>query len=89
MLVFGLHIIFTNRKWKKVSLYGIELSHCHGNYFENLQKLNGIIQRTNTLKLYTDSHCDRFHSSLTAGHCFNNEYMGKQPVALKEYCTEY
>ena len=22
-------------------------------------------------------------------HCFNKDYVGKQPVALKEYCAEY
>ena len=36
-----------------------------------------------------DSHCNRIHSSLTTVHCFNNGYVGKQPVALKEYCAEY
>ena len=36
-----------------------------------------------------DSHCDRIHSSLSAVRCFNNGYVGKQPVALKEYFTEY
>ena len=35
-----------------------------------------------------DSHCDRIHSSLTAVCCFDNEYVGKQPVAWKEYCAE-
>ena len=32
-----------------------------------------------------DSHCDRIHSSLTAVRCFDNGYVGKQPVAWKEY----
>ena len=32
---------------------------------------------------------DRIHSSLTAVHCFNNGYVGKQPVAWKEYCVGY
>ena len=41
-----------------------------------------IIQRTE------DSHRDKIHSSLTAVHCFNNSYVGKQPVAWKEYCAE-
>ena len=36
-----------------------------------------------------DSHCDRTHSFLTADHCFDNVYVGKQPVAWKEYCVEY
>ena len=36
-----------------------------------------------------DSHCDRIHSSLTAIHCFDNDYVRKQPVAWKEYCAEY
>ena len=36
-----------------------------------------------------DSHCDRIHSCLTAVHCFDIGYVGKQPVAWKEYCVEY
>ena len=36
-----------------------------------------------------DSHCDRIHSSLTAVRCFDSGYVGKQPVAWKEYCTKY
>ena len=36
-----------------------------------------------------DSHCDRIHSSLTAVRCFDNGYVGQQPVARKEYCAEY
>ena len=36
-----------------------------------------------------DSHCDRIHSSLTAVRCFDNGYVGKQPVAWKEYCAEH
>ena len=36
-----------------------------------------------------DSHCDRIHSSLTVVRCFDNSYVGKQPVAWKEYCAEY
>ena len=30
-----------------------------------------------------------FHSSLTAVRSFDNVYVGKQPVAWKEYCAEY
>ena len=36
-----------------------------------------------------DSHCDKIHSSLTAVSVFDNGYVGKQPVAWKEYCAEY
>ena len=36
-----------------------------------------------------DGHCDRIHSFLTAVHCFDNGYAGKQPVALEEYFAEY
>ena len=36
-----------------------------------------------------DSHCDRIHSSLTTVRCFDNGYLGKLPVAWKEYCAEY
>ena len=35
-----------------------------------------------------DSHCDRIHSCLTAVHCFDDGYVGKQPVAWKEQCEE-
>ena len=30
---------------------------------------------------------DRIHSSLTTVHCFDNGYVGKQPVSWKEYCA--
>ena len=36
-----------------------------------------------------DSYCYRILSSLTAVRCFSNGFVGKQPVALKEYCVEY
>ena len=36
-----------------------------------------------------DSHCDRIHSSLTAVRCFDKGYLGKQPVAWKEYSADY
>ena len=36
-----------------------------------------------------DSHCDRIYSSLTTVCCFDNGYVGKQPVVWKEYCVEY
>ena len=35
-----------------------------------------------------DSHCHRIHSSLIAVQCFDDGYMGQQPVAWKEYCAE-
>ena len=35
-----------------------------------------------------DNHCNRIHSSLTVVHFFNSGYVGKQPVAWKEYCVE-
>ena len=35
-----------------------------------------------------DTHYDRIHSSLTPVQCFE-DYVGKQPVAWKEYCVEY
>ena len=36
-----------------------------------------------------NSHCNRIHPSLTAVHCFYNDYVGKQPVAWREYCVDY
>ena len=29
------------------------------------------------------------HSSLTTARCFDNGYVGKEPVARREYCAEY
>ena len=36
-----------------------------------------------------DSHYNRIHSSLTTVRCFDSGYVGKHPVAWKEYCAEY
>ena len=36
-----------------------------------------------------DSHCDRIHSSLIAVRCIDNGYVGKQPVAWKEFHVEH
>ena len=36
-----------------------------------------------------ENHCDRIHSFLTAVHCFENGYVGKQPLAWKENCAQY
>ena len=36
-----------------------------------------------------DRHRERIHSSLTAVRCFDNGYMGRHPMAWKEYCAEY
>ena len=36
-----------------------------------------------------DSHYERIHSSPIDVHCFDDGYVGKQPVAWKEYCAEY
>ena len=33
-----------------------------------------------------DSHCDKIHSFLNAKQCFDDNYMGKQPVAWTEHC---
>ena len=35
-----------------------------------------------------DIHCNRIQSTLTTVHCFYDGYVGKQPVAWKEYCAE-
>ena len=29
------------------------------------------------------------HTSLAAAHCFDNGYVGKQPMAWEEHCAEY
>ena len=31
----------------------------------------------------------QFSKYLATAKCFNNGYVGKQPVAWKEYCAEY
>ena len=36
-----------------------------------------------------ESHCDWIHSSLTAIHCFDDDYVGEQPMAWEKYCAEY
>ena len=36
-----------------------------------------------------ESHCDRIHCSVNAVLCFDNSFVGKQPVAWKEYCAKY
>ena len=36
-----------------------------------------------------NSHCNRIHSTVAAVLCFDNSYVGKQPVAWREYCGEY
>ena len=36
-----------------------------------------------------DSPCNMIHSSLTVVNCFENDSVGKQPVAWKECCAEY
>ena len=37
---------------------------------------------------FTCPFCNRIYSSLTALHCFDSGYVGKQPVTWKEYCME-
>ena len=36
-----------------------------------------------------NSHCETIHSCLTPVCCFDNGYVGKQQVALKEYSAEH
>ena len=44
------------------------------------QEVTGsILDRVNILS--EDSLCHRVHFSLTADHCFDSAYVGKQPVA--------
>ena len=52
-------------------------------------KVTGSIPSSANILSEDDSHCDRIHSSLTAVRCFDIGYVGKQPVAWKEYCAEY
>ena len=35
-----------------------------------------------------DIHFARIHSFLTASHCFDDGYVGKDPMAWEEYCAE-
>ena len=43
----------------------------------------------NILPEIDSSRHNRIHSSLTAVHGFDDGYVGKQPVACKEYCMGY
>ena len=36
-----------------------------------------------------DNNCNRLHSSVTAIHCFDDGFVGKQSLALEEYFAEY
>ena len=56
---------------------------------ENRRSLVRFLARSIFFSWIDDSHCDRSHSSLTAVCCFNNGYVGKQPVAWKECCVEF
>ena len=57
--------------------------------FENRRSLVRSSARPIFFLRIDDSHCDRIYSSLTAFSCFDNGYVGKQPVALEEYFAEY
>ena len=43
----------------------------------------------NFIQRIDDGHCDRLHAYLSAGQCFNDGNVGKQPVAWEEYCMKY
>ena len=49
------------------------------------EKVNALPAQPIFFPRIDDSHSDRIHSSLTTFHRFG--YVGKQPVALKEYCA--
>ena len=53
------------------------------------QEVTGSIPSTANILSDDDSHCHRIHSCLTAVSCFDNGYVGKQPVAWNEYYVEY
>ena len=60
----------------------------HTSRLENRRSLVRSPTRPISFLRIDDGHCNRFHSSLTDGSSFYNGYVGKQPVAWKEYCAE-
>ena len=63
------------------------------NFFEFGRVQNFVVRQEDQLVrpiFFTridDSHCDRIHSALTVVRCFDSGYVGKQPMASKEYCA--
>ena len=55
---------------------------------ENRRSLVQFLTRPTFFPRIDNNHCDRIHSSLTAVHCFDDGYVGKQPVVWNEYCAE-
>ena len=53
------------------------------------QVVGTIPGSANILSRTDDSHSDRIHSALTTVRFLYSRYVGKQPVAWKEYCAEY
>ena len=48
-----------------------------------------FLLRTFFVRIFFPRIDDRFRSSVTGVQCFDDGYVGKQPVAWKEYCVEY
>ena len=53
-----------------------------------MEVAGSVTGTTNFCTRTDDSHCNSIHSSLTTDHSFDNGYVGKQPVAYKEYFME-
>ena len=53
------------------------------------QEVAGSIHDSANILSEDLSHFYKIHSSLASVYCFYNGCVGKQPVVLKEYCSEY
>ena len=60
------------------------VSNCNLHAFRNNCFTNGVERFTVNLQIALES----IASSFTAVRCFDSCYVGKQPVAWKEYCVE-
>ena len=54
-----------------------------------MRSLDRFLARPIFFPRIEDNHSNRINSSPTAVHCFHDGFVGKQPVARKEYCAEY
>ena len=72
------NIVGTGEKKKKLFTSIFSLSY---NLLESLLTKRLLKDGRYFFPRIDDSHCNTIHSSLTAVRCFDNGYVGKQPVA--------
>ena len=67
-----------------ISTYCAFIDHADKHQVAHKVEFNpGSIMSTSVQNILPDSRCDRIHSSLIAGHCFADGYVGKQQVGWK------